>query len=133
MIYTMWSKVSLKRYWGQRSGEATEDVKEVRMFRRGLLCFPLILFVLLAVSIPSRSAASNHQTSIRSCADCARTTVGFTAINDLKTGKYKNYRGGLYPRGSDVPPSSHLNAGIKFANSIQPLDSNGNPDAKGRY
>ncbi len=43
------------------------------------------------------------------------------------------FRGGLYPDGSNQPPEAHLEAGLRLAGDIQPLDVNGQPDPqKGR-
>jgi len=47
---------------------------------------------------------------------------------------YQGFEGGLYPQGSNQPPSTHLAAGLAFAQQIVPLDSAGNPDpANGKY
>jgi hypothetical protein len=40
-------------------------------------------------------------------ANCDGTSVGFLPINDLATGTYQGYEGGLYPGGSNVRPASH--------------------------
>jgi hypothetical protein len=63
---------------------------------------------------------------------CARTSIGADPINDLR-GSYKGEPGGLYLGGSNVPPASHVTAGFLLARSIGPMDSNGNPDPRGRY
>jgi len=48
---------------------------------------------------------------------------------DLGPGQtYQGYEGGLYPGGSNVRPAAHDAAGRKIAQSIVPLDANGNPD-----
>ena len=66
-----------------------------------------------------------------SAAGCARTSVGFTPLVDLRA-TYKGQPGGLYPGGSNTPPSGHLAAGLSAA-VIAPLDSSGNASANGRY
>ena len=43
------------------------------------------------------------------------------------------YSGGLYPEGSNVEPAPHLAAGLIEANAIAPLDTNGAPNANGKY
>jgi hypothetical protein len=58
----------------------------------------------------------------------AGTTTPMVPLTDLGTGKYLTAEGGLYMNGSNVMPSSHDADGIAFAQSIQPLDANGNPD-----
>lgn len=50
------------------------------------------------------------------------------SINDLGTGTWNGFIGGLYPNGSNDIPVKHKEAGIQLAKEIQPLDSNGNPD-----
>jgi len=65
--------------------------------------------------------------------DCSMTSVGFTPINDLGTGTYQNFQGGLYPGGGNLRPSAHESAGLALARSIEPMDSSGNPDANGKY
>ena len=60
--------------------------------------------------------------------DVPGTTTPIVALNDLGTGTYLGYEGGLYPGGSNVDPSGHLAAGESIAAGIQPLDANGTPD-----
>jgi len=56
-----------------------------------------------------------------------------TALNDLGSDTYLGAQGGLYPGGSNARPAYNDDAGLAIANSIQPLDANGNPDPNGRY
>ena len=56
------------------------------------------------------------------------TTSPLIPITDLGTGSYQGSMAGLYPNGSNSRPSSFDAAGIAIAQSIQPLDANGNPD-----
>ncbi len=59
------------------------------------------------------------------------------AINDLGTGYYQGNtqygEGGLYPNGSNVRPASQDSYGVGLADSIQPLNSSGQPDPTGKY
>jgi hypothetical protein len=61
-------------------------------------------------------------------ANCSGTSVGFTPINDLGTGTYNGWTGGLYPNGSNYMPATHKNAGLALAAQVQPLNSSGAPD-----
>jgi hypothetical protein len=60
------------------------------------------------------------------------TSAPMIAINDLGTGTYQGSEGGLYPDGSNDRPASHDADGVGIAQTIQPLDSTGNPDASGK-
>lgn len=61
------------------------------------------------------------------------TSTPMVALNDLGTGTYQGYQGGLYPNGSNTRPAGHEADGIAFAQGIQPLDANGNPSPTGKY
>jgi hypothetical protein len=61
------------------------------------------------------------------------TSTPLVPLTDLGTGTYQGYEGGLYTSGSNVRPAAHDVAGVDLAQSIQPLDANGNPDPNGRY
>ncbi len=65
-------------------------------------------------------------------ADCTRTSVGFTPLNDLGTGTYQGRQGGLYPGGSNLRPAAHESAGLEQARAVQPLNAQGQPDASGK-
>jgi len=64
--------------------------------------------------------------------DCTRTSVGFSPLNDLGAGLYKNKQGGLYPNGSNLRPALHEIAGVQIAKNIVPLNAGGQPDQNGR-
>lgn len=61
--------------------------------------------------------------------DVAGTANPLVPINDLGTGTYLGSEGGLYPNGSNQRPAAFNSGGIGIAQTIQPLDSSGNPDA----
>jgi hypothetical protein len=54
-------------------------------------------------------------------------------LPDLGTGIYLGTEGGLYPGGSNVRPPDHEADGLALANSIGPLDGNGNNNPNGKY
>ncbi|HLA91302.1 MAG TPA: hypothetical protein VJL28_12825 [Gemmatimonadaceae bacterium] len=94
----------------------------------------LAAFALAAstVSCAGRGApAAPNGSGPASCAGGTDTTK--VPLNDLGSGCYKSYAGGLYPGGSNTIPSTHLVAGFAAAALIQPLDTNGNPSASGKY
>ena len=61
------------------------------------------------------------------------TGVPEVDLPDLGTGSYLGSEGGLYPGGSNVRPPDHEADGLALANSIVPLDGNGNYDPNGKY
>lgn len=61
------------------------------------------------------------------------TTSPLVAINDLGTGFYRQYQGGLYANGSNVDDPTHHSYGVSVAQAVQPLDSDGNPNPNGKY
>ncbi len=54
-------------------------------------------------------------------------------LNDLGSGTYQGFTGGLYPNGSNTVPAQHNTEGLARANAIPPLDVNGNPSSTGKY
>jgi lysophospholipase L1-like esterase len=75
---------------------------------------PAALIALLAalVAPAGRSAAG---------ANCSRTSVGFTALPDLKGGSYRGFRGGLYAGGKNAPSAPYLKQGLAAARRIRPI------------
>jgi hypothetical protein len=59
-------------------------------------------------------------------------STGLVPLPDLGKGVYKGFEGGLYPGGENKPPASHLQAGLKLAKSVVPLDAEGKPAADGK-
>jgi hypothetical protein len=60
---------------------------------------------------------------------CTAPSSGFIPINDLKTGTFNGWTGGLYPNGSNYIPPAHKTAGMNIASSqIIPRDASGNQD-----
>lgn len=78
-------------------------------------------------SAPDASAGT-HQLS---CA--GGTSATRVPINDLGSGCYLSFQGGLYPNGSDSVPPEHRTAGLTAAARVQPLDVSGKPSATGKY
>ncbi len=77
--------------------------------------------------------------------DVGGTSDPIVDLMDLGTGTYcpsgancsqcpfnENCEGGLYPGGSNTDPDPHESDGVAAADSIQPLDQNGNPSSTGR-
>jgi lysophospholipase L1-like esterase len=83
-----------------------------------------------ALDLPGRVARPKPLQ--RPASDCTRTSVGFTPLNDLGTGTYNGYQGGLYMFGSNRPPLDYRWMGQAHAQLIVPLNAKGNPDPNGR-
>jgi hypothetical protein len=81
----------------------------------------------LGVTAPTGSNCTNISTNITG------TSTPLTPLDQLGRGTYLGFPGGLYLNGSDTMPANHLTAGIQIANTIQPLDANGNPSSSGKY
>jgi hypothetical protein len=59
-------------------------------------------------------------------------STGLVPLPDLGKGMYQGFEGGLYPGGENKPPKAHLEAGLKAAKSIVPLDAEGHPAPDGK-
>jgi hypothetical protein len=64
--------------------------------------------------------------------NCSNWKVGLTPLNDLETGEYNGFEGGLYPEGRNLRPEHHEQVGRDAAYKIRPLDSNGNQSKGGK-
>ena len=63
---------------------------------------------------------------------CSNTSVGRTPLNDLGTGIYSGFQGGLYPGGTNVRPAAHEAAGLAQAALVVPRDASGAPSPSGK-
>jgi lysophospholipase L1-like esterase len=78
------------------------------------IVLPAALIALLAVLVtPTGKSAS--------AADCTRTSVGFTALPDLKAARYEGFQGGLYAGGRNAPSGAYLKQGLTAARRIKPI------------
>jgi lysophospholipase L1-like esterase len=62
---------------------------------------------------------------------CGVTSVGFSPLNDLAGGTYRDQPGGLYPGRTNSHPDQA--AGVALARAIQPRSTAGAPDPNGKY
>jgi hypothetical protein len=101
----------------------------VKQSRRTLSRFGArgILTLLLTGCAPDAS----NVTPPPDCANGSDTTK--VPLDDLGTGCYLQFRGGLYPEGLNALTGAHLAAGLAAAAQIAPLDVNGQPSAAGKY
>jgi PKD repeat protein len=61
----------------------------------------------------------------------AREMLDTTPLNDLGTGTYEGYTGGLYVNGADNPPAATQTYAQNLAQNIVPLNASGSPDPHG--
>ena len=92
--------------------------------KRALAGALLVVFLVAAATAPARRTARS--------ADCSKTSVGLAPLTDLKTAKYRGYRGGLYPSGRNAPPASYLRQGLAAAKSVRPRSDDGRAAAGGK-
>lgn len=81
----------------------------------------------LPVGAPTGAACQYDQWNV------AGSGTPIIPLPDLGTDTYLGVQGGLYPNGSNIMPADHDADGLAFANAIQPLDANGDPDPNGKY
>jgi len=62
----------------------------------------------------------------------ARETTGLVPLTEMGEGLHKGQTGGLYGRGRNVPPESHLKAAQAQTALIVPRDAQGNPSGSGK-
>jgi hypothetical protein len=77
----------------------------------------LVFFALIATDVAQSSS------------NCAGTSIGLQPLTDPNFNPYKGYSGGLYPDGANQRPAAHLAGGLQMAAKVQPLNSQGLPDA----
>src|SRR5262249_52957510 len=85
----------------------------------------------------SKIERRNQEESAKKQADWAKAhpaqeSTGLVPLPALGKGMYKGEQGGLYPGGGNEPPKPHLDAGLRIAKTIVPLDAEGNPSPGGR-
>ncbi|MFB3828212.1 MAG: hypothetical protein ACE15B_15695 [Bryobacteraceae bacterium] len=61
-----------------------------------------------------------------------RASVGLVPLTDLGTGAYRGEEGGLYPGGRNTAPPRHVQAGLRLAGEIAPLDQQGRKSEDGK-
>jgi hypothetical protein len=81
----------------------------------------------LVVGAPTGASCGNISVNVTG------TTNPVIPMTDLGTGTYLGVQGGLYAGGSNTRPTGHSTYGVNLANSIHPLDEDGNPDPNGKY
>lgn len=91
------------------------------------------LSAVVAASVFLAGCGGSDSVPISTPPPAVTTSSSRIPISDMSATTYLGFRGGLYPNGSNVMPSEHFQAGIQRANAIQPLDTNGQPSANGKF
>lgn len=65
-------------------------------------------------------------------ANCSGTSTGLVPLPDLGGASYQGEAGGLYPGGTNEPPTDYAAAGDRAAQAIVSRDPQGRPDANGK-
>ncbi len=86
----------------------------------------------LALALLGAACGSGSETSTAPPGGGGSPATQKAPLNDLGSGTYLNFSGGLYPNGSNTLPAAHNSAGLARTNAVQPLDFNGNPSASGK-
>src|SRR5438067_1298190 len=87
----------------------------------------------MAIAMAALPAATRGEDiGAAAAADCSRTSVGYTPLTDLGSGRYRGVQGGLYPKGSNRPPQRYLAQGLAAARSVVPRGADGSPSPGGR-
>lgn len=84
----------------------------------------LVLLLLLLLLLVAGGLVFRKLTAVR----MGQSSVGFMPLTELGNQTYHGKEGGLYPGGSNERPSDHEAAGIKIAEAIRPLASDGTVD-----
>jgi hypothetical protein len=66
--------------------------------------------------------------SLNAQINCDNDTTFRIPIIDLQTGYYGSHQGGLYPGGSNIMPSAHADSGLTIAQSLMPINFDGELD-----
>lgn len=93
-----------------------------------LIVIGLFFVGLLTAVFLQKPLATIH---IANANECSNTSVGFIPLIDLGSGTYEGAQGGLYPGGGNGRPAAHEAAGLAIAQTIHPLNAQGQPDPNG--
>jgi hypothetical protein len=102
--------------------------------RKYVLALVLLVFIYGPIAVFFLVAAALfYRYETRPVGGCDLGPTGLPPLVDLGPGQtYQGFEGGLYPGASNVRPAAHTAAGQRIAQSIVPLDANGNYDAGGK-
>ncbi len=91
----------------------------------------ITVVVLLVAAVAALSLTYSEGPPVRA-ADCDRTSVDLTPIDELSPGRYMGYPGGLYPNGLNSPPQAHATIAMGRASEVQPRLTDGSLAPNGK-
>ena len=91
-----------------------------------------VMVWLLVFTACQKTSEVNHPSGMSNDNSVAFTDTIKIPINDLATGTYLGYTGGLYPAGIDTPSGQYAKDLLRFAMKIKPLDSSGKASDSGK-
>lgn len=90
------------------------------------------LFILITILLSCNKEGNNvstisetDTTEVTTGKNCQVELTQLIPIPEIKTGYYRTYQGGLFPNGSNLVPTEHLNNLLSKARSIQPITKTG--------
>jgi hypothetical protein len=98
-----WSEIKARHDNGEKITEEERDYLESKIERRN-------------------QEASAKATAAYAKAHPPRESTGMAPLTELGKGTYKGEEGGLYPGGGNTPPAAHLQAGLRLASQIAPIE-----------
>ena len=91
-----------------------------------------VMVWLLVFTACQKTSEVNNPSGMSNDNSVAFTDTIKIPINDLATGTYLGYTGGLYPAGIDTPSGQYAKDLLRFAMKIKPLDSSGKASDSGK-
>jgi hypothetical protein len=89
-------------------------------------------FIALLFITCTKERINENTQSNASATNNATKDTGPIPLNDLGTGTYKGYTGGLYPNGVNIPTNQYAADLLTISNHIVPLDTFGNSISNGK-
>jgi hypothetical protein len=91
-----------------------------------------ITIVVLLFFIACSKENSSNQLNTASVDNAIRRDTAKIPLNDLGTGTFRGYMGGLYPNGANKPSGQYADDLLTASRSIIPIDRHGNPSDTGK-
>jgi hypothetical protein len=90
------------------------------------------IIILLLVLVACSKEDSTSALKAENMDNAIRKDTAIIPLNDLKTGTFRGYMGGLYPYGTNEPSGQYAADLFDESSSIIPIDKLGNPSTSGK-